>query len=257
MSSTSTFRSHTMSPSGRKERVTEEGKETGKKPKKANSEIRKQQNRIASRNYREKRKRKLQYLQQLVNDDDSSEQEAAQLAEQDQAQRLVTPEFVEQRPTARSMVLPSNSGYSTLSPTSGNMLNPMLATSAAPYDTQYRPSSQPLPSYEPTWPVSVYDPIPPINISSWNVPNWMPSIDYTPPMTSRSDAFQFTPPHSHHSFEELSTPPQQSRTPDSDLFMLGSYSRCSRRLDSHFSNASVPSSAASSPFCHTQYTSGA
>ncbi|KZM26022.1 hypothetical protein ST47_g2829 [Ascochyta rabiei] len=43
---------------------------------KLNSEVRKLQNRIASRNYREKRKRKLQQLQQLLEDDDLSEQQA-------------------------------------------------------------------------------------------------------------------------------------------------------------------------------------
>ncbi|XPS69498.1 hypothetical protein M3J09_001766 [Ascochyta lentis] len=43
---------------------------------KVNSEARKQQNRIASRNYREKRKRKLQQLQQLLDEDVSSEQQA-------------------------------------------------------------------------------------------------------------------------------------------------------------------------------------
>ncbi|KAF2621593.1 hypothetical protein BU25DRAFT_353987 [Macroventuria anomochaeta] len=45
------------------------------KPRKANSEVRKQQNRIASRNYREKRKRKLQQLQQLLEDDDLGDQQ--------------------------------------------------------------------------------------------------------------------------------------------------------------------------------------
>ncbi|KAH6633448.1 hypothetical protein C7974DRAFT_171823 [Boeremia exigua] len=43
------------------------------KPRKVNSEVRKQQNRIASRNYREKRKRKLQRLQQLLKDDEPGE----------------------------------------------------------------------------------------------------------------------------------------------------------------------------------------
>ncbi|KAF2493337.1 hypothetical protein BU16DRAFT_583456 [Lophium mytilinum] len=42
------------------------------KPTKVNSEARKQQNRIASRNYREKRKRKLQFLEQLLENDPSS-----------------------------------------------------------------------------------------------------------------------------------------------------------------------------------------
>jgi hypothetical protein len=40
-----------MSTSGRRGRSLGEEQEPGKKPKKVNSEIRKQQNRIASRNY--------------------------------------------------------------------------------------------------------------------------------------------------------------------------------------------------------------
>ncbi|KAI4925220.1 hypothetical protein J4E85_007097 [Alternaria conjuncta] len=56
--------------------------EPGKKPKKPNSEIRKQQNRIASRNYREKRKRKLQYLQQLIRDDSEGRRESEPSPEQ-------------------------------------------------------------------------------------------------------------------------------------------------------------------------------
>ncbi|KAF3006435.1 hypothetical protein E8E13_001988 [Curvularia kusanoi] len=48
------------------------------KPKKPNSEVRKQQNRIASRNYREKRKRKLQQLQQLLDDGDDDNTSEAQ-----------------------------------------------------------------------------------------------------------------------------------------------------------------------------------
>ncbi|KAJ4991972.1 hypothetical protein SVAN01_02567 [Stagonosporopsis vannaccii] len=46
------------------------------RPRKANSEVRKQQNRIASRNYREKRKRKLQQLQQLLENDGPGEKQA-------------------------------------------------------------------------------------------------------------------------------------------------------------------------------------
>ncbi|KAI4710619.1 hypothetical protein J4E89_004207 [Alternaria sp. Ai002NY15] len=63
----------------KREAVSEE---PGKKPKKPNSEIRKQQNRIASRNYREKRKRKLQYLQQLIRDDSEGRQDSEPSPEQ-------------------------------------------------------------------------------------------------------------------------------------------------------------------------------
>jgi len=48
----SSLQSYPLSKPGRKQKRDMEGTEPGQKPKKVNSEIRKQQNRIASRNYR-------------------------------------------------------------------------------------------------------------------------------------------------------------------------------------------------------------
>jgi hypothetical protein len=177
------------------------------------------------------------------------------VAEHLHGHRVLTPEYIEQRPPARPIMLHSNDNYTRIPSTNGNMLNPMVVPSTSSYEGHYRPSSQPLPSfesYEPAWPVSMYEPVPPVNISSWSVPQWMPSIEYTPPMTSRTDAYQFTPPHSHHSYDDLSTPPQQSRTPDPELYFMGH----GGRRDHYFSNASLPSSTATSPFCHTRYHGG-
>lgn len=52
MESPSTLHSQPYSKPSRRSRRVEEGEELEKKPKKVNSEVRKQQNRIASRNYR-------------------------------------------------------------------------------------------------------------------------------------------------------------------------------------------------------------
>jgi hypothetical protein len=52
MTSPSTLYSQSQPKPGRRSRRAEEGEELEKKPKKVNSEVRKQQNRIASRNYR-------------------------------------------------------------------------------------------------------------------------------------------------------------------------------------------------------------
>jgi hypothetical protein len=52
MNSPNTLQSQPFSRPGRKPKHAGEVEEPGKKPKKVNSEIRKQQNRIASRNYR-------------------------------------------------------------------------------------------------------------------------------------------------------------------------------------------------------------
>jgi hypothetical protein len=52
MTSPTTLQSQLLSRPGRRPRRGAEEEECGKKPKKVNSEVRKQQNRIASRNYR-------------------------------------------------------------------------------------------------------------------------------------------------------------------------------------------------------------
>jgi hypothetical protein len=181
-----------------------------------------------------------------VKDGDSSEHEGSHTGDHCHG-RLMTPEYAEQRSPTRQVFFPHDN-YTALSPRSGNVSHPMLP-STSPYDTSYRPSPQPLQSFQPAWPVSVYEPIHPINISAWSVPHWIPGMEYTPPMTSRSDTFQFTPPQSHHSYEELSTPPQQTRTPEPDLYLMDH----SRRQDTYFAPASLPSSAATSPYCHPRY----
>ncbi|KAJ4295237.1 hypothetical protein N0V90_007248 [Kalmusia sp. IMI 367209] len=208
----------TSTPSSRKGGIIPEGQEPGKKPKKVNSEIRKQQNRIASRNYREKRKRKLQYLQQLLKDGESPE-EAAKAVEEAHRERVATPEYHAQGPPAPSFTLPSNDPFPPLASTSGNAIDPVFSTSATTYDRHLGRAPQNYSTYENPWSSSMYDQTPSVNMATWNVPNWMPNVDYTPPTSSRLEGFEYTPPsRTHHTFEQLPTPPQQSRTPDPDLF---------------------------------------
>ncbi|KAF1950927.1 hypothetical protein CC80DRAFT_220110 [Byssothecium circinans] len=233
------------------------GQEPEKRPKKVNSEIRKQQNRIASRNYREKRKRKLQYLQQLIRDEGSAEDEPVDSTEHEhtQDQRVLSPEYFSPAPVARNMTLPSNEHYPALSSSSGNVIQPTLAATTAPYPTQYPGTAPTYSHFEPPWTTPLYDIPPPVNISTWNIPTWIPNIEFSPPMTTRSaDDFRFTPPpHSHDSFDLLPSPPSQAHTPDPDLFMMGTYSACRRRPEQGMGNSCM--SLPSSPFFHPRYTS--
>ncbi|KAF1969570.1 hypothetical protein BU23DRAFT_237773 [Bimuria novae-zelandiae CBS 107.79] len=243
----------TSRPPSRKANSATDGEEAAKKPKKVNSEIRKQQNRIASRNYREKRKRKLQYLQQLLEDGESPEQ-AAQAVEEVDRERMVTPEYHAQRSPASTFTLPSNASFHPLAVTSGNAIDPIFGTS---YERQLGRTPQNYAPYETSWSAPMYSSSPNVDMAAWSVPTWMHNVNYTPSTSSRPEEFQYTPPtHAHPTFEQLPTPPQQSRTPDPDLFVLGSYGHC-RRIDSHqamgIPNASLPSSASSSPFHYAKY----
>lgn len=255
MSSKTPYQPHSTSSPGNKNTEPEE-EEQGRKPKKVNSEIRKQQNRIASRNYREKRKRKLQYLQRLLKDGESPEQ-AAQTIEEAYRERTVTPECQSQRPPAPNFVMPPNASFHPLGATSGNAIDPTLSSLTMPFGRQFDRTTHNYPDYDNAWGTQMYSPSSDVNITAWTVPNWIPNVQYTASASSRPEGFRYTPSsHSHYTFERLSAPPHQSRTPGPELFDLGSYGN-RRGVDSHqtmeISTVSLPSSASSSPFQYTTY----
>ncbi|KAF2449594.1 hypothetical protein P171DRAFT_196254 [Karstenula rhodostoma CBS 690.94] len=257
MLSISSCQSHaTSKPSSRRANEIVEGQEPGIKPKKVNSEIRKQQNRIASRNYREKRKKKLQYLQQLLKDGESPE-EAARAVEDVHQERMVTPECHIQTQSAPAFTLPSNARLPPSAVTSGNSIDPIFSTATTSYDRQFGRPSQDYATYEGTWNNAMYEHPPNVNMSTWNVPIWIPNVEYTPSVSSGAEDLYTPPQHTHRTCEQLPTPPQQSRTPDPDFLDLGSYGHC-RRFDSQqtmgISNVCLPPSAAASPFSYTRYT---
>ncbi|KAK7182707.1 hypothetical protein DPSP01_009613 [Paraphaeosphaeria sporulosa] len=249
--------SHTTPrPSSRRANEDFERQEPGTKPKKVNSEIRKQQNRIASRNYREKRKRKLQYLQQLLRDGESPE-DAAQAVEEAHQERMVTPEYQVQTQAAPAFPLPSSALFPPTVVTSGNSMDSIFSAATTSYDRQFGRPSQNYTACEGTWNNTMYGHTSNVNMSTWNVPIWMPNVEYTPSVSSGAEDLYTPPQQTHNTFEQLPTPPQQPRTPDPDLFVLGSYGHC-RRFDSQqtmgISNVCLPSSAASSPFPYMRYT---
>ncbi|KAF2274724.1 uncharacterized protein EI97DRAFT_459996 [Westerdykella ornata] len=179
------------------------------KPKKVNSEIRKQQNRIASRNYREKRKRKLQYLQQLLQDEPAS-QSNEPLAEpsEDARSRSVSTEYIGQHPSPpASITLPSTPDFptysTTLSSTTGTLVDPPLAL-ASPYHSPYPTPSLPVSSLESAWSPSL--PITePLVIPLWNDSPWMAdfsSLQLPTPETESYEPYPYAPATSQPLYEQ-------------------------------------------------------
>ncbi|KAF2471822.1 uncharacterized protein BDR25DRAFT_367683 [Lindgomyces ingoldianus] len=234
MTSTTTQQQPSSSRPGRKpKRDVEIDPSTGQKPRKVNSEIRKQQNRIASRNYREKRKRKLQYLQQLIRDQGSTDQltPKAQKSSHEARTRSISSEYHVPGPIL-DRVFSSNIEFNSLSSTSENVIDPVLATTTT-FDDHLLTTAATTPPFaniEPAWNPPIYEHPAQVNLASWNVPQWIPSVDFAPQLHGGHEDFQFTPPHTQQAFEQLPTPPQQPHepVPNADLFILGSYGHCRR-----------------------------
>ncbi|KAF2204536.1 hypothetical protein GQ43DRAFT_469011 [Delitschia confertaspora ATCC 74209] len=222
-----------VSKPGRKKARTEEKPEAGsasQKPKKANSEVRKQQNRIASRNYREKRKRKLLYLQQLLHADtpptDHPSPRASELSHEDRT-RSVSAEYLPPTPILSPMRYPSLPAYTSLSSTSGNVIDPTL-TSAIAFNDHVAAGSQPLAYAQSSW-NHVYDHLADqANVGLWNgncIPPDLSSVHSPVPrnVQSHPQSYYFEPmPVAGHHIPSVQL---------SDFHVMGTYDHCPRPMD--------------------------
>ncbi|PSN60929.1 hypothetical protein BS50DRAFT_578742 [Corynespora cassiicola Philippines] len=206
---------------GRRSRQQRENPECGqKRPKKANSEVRKQQNRIASRNYREKRKRKLQYLQQLIRDGRTEELTLQDSGAQDRRTRSLSVDY--SRP-----LLPgfshNHEGLNIQSSSAGT-LEPALV-STGNYSVHQLPPSHSFTSFETAWSIPVLEPANVANWSPWSTPAWMSSTEFEPQITIEPETFPFTATPVTQMYQQLPKPPQQPQEliPNADLFVLGPY----------------------------------
>jgi hypothetical protein len=115
----------------------------------------------------EKRKRKLQYLQQLVNNDSDSHQDPEPSPEQHEIYpRSLSADYQVAGPSSSPYIVPSDRA---LRANSAVVTQAILAATAASFDTNHVPAEQAYPPYQPTWNASVYSPPPPPNIP-WNMP---------------------------------------------------------------------------------------
>jgi hypothetical protein len=191
---------------GRRPRRAEDVEDPGKKPKKVNSEARKQQNRIASRNYRtsylrcignsicrvnilfcagEKRKQKLQYLQQLIRDRSNDEQTPEPSPRQHEAHLRSLCADYDTGASSSPYMLPASEDFTPTNSSSA------AAHCQAPTSHHLLPTTQSYPPFQQHWNSPIHDPIPPPNMSY--MPNWVPSMDYSSRLDARPESFQFLP----------------------------------------------------------------
>ncbi|KAF1845332.1 uncharacterized protein K460DRAFT_311606, partial [Cucurbitaria berberidis CBS 394.84] len=220
-----TLQSQLFSNPGRRSMRVGEGEAPGKKPKKANSEIRKQQNRIASRNYRDKRKRKLQYLQQLIKGDSNNQQDAEPSPEHHNVYaRSLTADYEPSGPSSSPYQLPSNNDIGSRSSSSASVSDSIQAASAASFDSHLLGTTQAYAAFGPNWNAPLYSPPPPLNMSPWNISPWMSNIDGTPRVPSRPEVIPHTTPSGPPVFTQAHASSQQPREllSDPNYYTFGS-----------------------------------
>lgn len=206
------------------------------KPKKVNSEIRKQQNRIASRNYREKRKRKLQYLQQLLQDQTSPDQQTPttpELSHEDRT-RSMSAEYFVSTPHMTPMSYASAPEFDSLSSTSGNVIDPVLATTSA-FNSPMVTSAEPFAGVEPAWHQAFCDPISDhAHAGSWNA-SWIPSAEFVPQIhTPPPSDVQPTSQHPYHYYDRMTPSPQHTpQLQPADVYLMTPYENYKRPIGQH------------------------
>ncbi|RMZ74601.1 hypothetical protein GMOD_00003660 [Pyrenophora seminiperda CCB06] len=184
--------------------------EPRKKPRKVNSEIRKQQNRIASRNYREKRKRKLQYLQQLIKDDSDGNQETELSPEPHKVHaRSLSADYQIAGPSSSPYLMPSVSDFSSVHVSGTVAPDPILATNAATFSAHNAAVAPTYSLYPQNWNAPIYHQHPPASVDWNNTPAWMPAGEYTPQPTPRSPMYPYIQPPVQPVFERAHTPSHQ------------------------------------------------
>lgn len=207
-----------VSRRAQKPRRTAEEEQPGQKSKKVNSEIRKQQNRIASRNYREspsdymkacnclllfhageKRKKKLQYLQQLV-EEGSNDGQTPEPSQQPQHAH-VSPQVSENDTGLASspFMLPSGSGFVPLSSSGTTALGPTATSTSTNFNSHRLPTTQTYLPFGSSWNGQTYNSLPPSNTAY--TPAWMNSISGALRHAPSQETFHFSAQASQAIFE--------------------------------------------------------
>ncbi|KAH4096364.1 hypothetical protein HBH98_044350 [Parastagonospora nodorum] len=192
---------HFQQVSRRARRATRmvEEEQLSQKPKKVNSEIRKQQNRIASRNYREKRKKKLQYLQRLVEEGSNDGQTPEPTQQPQQAHVSSQVSQNDKGLASPPFMLPSASGFVPLNSSGIPALDLAATSSSTTFDSHRLPTTQTYLPFGSSWNSQTYDSPSPSN--TVYTPAWMNSIGGTPRPTPSPETFHFSAQASQAVFE--------------------------------------------------------
>ncbi|KAH8730710.1 hypothetical protein GQ44DRAFT_767884 [Phaeosphaeriaceae sp. PMI808] len=253
MTPSSTLQSQPVTKNGRRSRRAGTAEERSEKPKKANSEVRKQQNRIASRNYREKRKRKLQYLQNLIQEgskDEQTPEPSPQLSKT--FTRSLSAEY-QAGSSLSPFTLPSNGDFAT-NLTRTEVLQPRPDTSGASFESHLHPPSRPYPPFETSWDSLMYDPLPPVNMNY--IPTWISSVDCLSQVGTRPESVHFSSEPAQVGFEQVPTLYNHSRgfAPHAEQCVFTSPYENYRTSQNYASSIPSVSLHTSSSYLHKQYS---
>jgi hypothetical protein len=197
-----------------------EEEQLSQKPKKVNSEIRKQQNRIASRNYRtsrfdnmkaytclqlfhvgEKRKKKLQYLQRLVEEGSNDGQTPEPTQQPQQAHVSSQVSQNDKGLASPPFMLPSASGFVPLSSSGIPALDLAATSSSTTFGSHRLPTTQTYLPFGSSWNSQTYDLPSPSN--TVYTPAWMNSIGGTSRPTPSPETFHFSAQASQAVFQTI------------------------------------------------------
>jgi hypothetical protein len=172
----------------------------------------------------EKRKRKLQYLQQLITDGSNDEQTPDTSPRQRDAHLRSLSTDYDAGPSS-PYLLPAHSEYAPMSTNEIVGMGPASTATTASFDHHLLPTTQSYPPYSSSWASPIYDPPPPTNMT-WNVPAWMPSVDYSPRVAPRPETFRYSPPLGARQpiFDQTPSPYHRPRdlAPNTDHYALAS-----------------------------------
>jgi hypothetical protein len=152
----------------------------------------------------EKRKKKLQYLQQLVKDGSNDEQNPEPSPQQHQVHIRSHSADYNAGLSPSPFMLPSNSNFAPLSSSGTTALGPAPAANGPSYDDHLLPTTQSYPPFESSWNSQTYNPPPPLSIAY--APAWISSVDYASRLTSRQESFHLSSPAAQGVFEPTTSP---------------------------------------------------
>jgi len=172
----------------------------------------------------EKRKRKLQYLQQLIKDESNGEQTPETSPRQSEAHLRSLSADYDTGPSSSPYSLPAQSAYLPMSAGGTIATAPSSTGTAASFENHIPPTTQAYSSYTFSWQSPMYDP--PRTTTAWNVPAWMPSIGYPPRVAPRPENIHYSPPlgAAQPIFEQAPNPHHHPGefVPNTNQYVLGS-----------------------------------
>jgi hypothetical protein len=202
----------------------------------------------------EKRKKKLQYLQQLIKDGPDDQHESEPSPERyDSYERSVSAEYDSTKPGSSPYILRSTIESGAISSNCASGSEALLAASTATFNDHVYATTQAYTSLEPNWNAAVYPPPPPPNMT-WNVHPWTPSVEYFPSGMPAPEAYNYSSEVVPQSFAPVHTPSQLPRQflSSADFYDLGSPSYGPQSQSANRPNVSRPASSSYYPARHYQ-----